>query len=32
MDMTEVSRLMDDAEMKVTIQQRVAALALPQSK
>jgi IS1 family transposase len=32
MDMTEVARLMDDAEMKVTIQKRMAALALPQSK
>jgi IS1 family transposase len=31
MDMTEVARLMDDAEMRVTIQQRIAALALPQS-
>jgi IS1 family transposase len=32
MDMTEVARSMDDAEMKVTIQKRMAALALPQSK
>jgi IS1 family transposase len=31
MDMTEVARLMDDAEMKVTIQKRMAAFALPQS-
>jgi hypothetical protein len=31
MDMTEVARLIDDAEMRATIQQRTAALALPQS-
>jgi IS1 family transposase len=31
-DMSDVARLIDDAEMRVTIQQRVAALALPQSK
>jgi hypothetical protein len=31
MDMTEVARLIDDAEMQATIQQRTAALALPQS-
>jgi hypothetical protein len=31
MDIVEVTRLIDDAEMRVTIQQRVAALALPPS-
>jgi hypothetical protein len=31
MDMTEVARLIDDAEMRVTIQQRATLLALPQS-
>jgi IS1 family transposase len=32
MDMADVARLIDDAQMRVTIQQRVASLALPQSK
>jgi hypothetical protein len=31
MDMADVARLIDDAEMQATIQQRAAALALPQS-
>jgi len=31
MDMTEVARLIDDAEMRATIQQRAALFALPQS-
>jgi hypothetical protein len=31
MDMSDVARLIDDAEMRATIQQRAAALALPQS-
>jgi len=31
MDMTEVARLIDHAEMRATIQQRGALLALPQS-
>jgi hypothetical protein len=31
MDMTEVARLIDDAQMRVTIQQRAAMLSLPQS-
>jgi hypothetical protein len=31
MDMLDVARLIDDAEMRATIQQRAAALALPQS-
>jgi IS1 family transposase len=31
MDLVDVTRLIDDAEMRVTIQQRVAALALPPS-
>jgi IS1 family transposase len=31
MDMADVARLIDDAEMRATIQQRAAALALPQS-
>jgi hypothetical protein len=31
MDMSEVARLIDDAEMRATIQKRMAALALPQS-
>jgi IS1 family transposase len=31
MDMTDVARLIDDAEMRTTIQQRAALLALPQS-
>jgi len=29
MDMADVARLIDDAEMPAMIQQRVAALALP---
>jgi IS1 family transposase len=32
LDMADVARLIDDAQMRVTIQQRVTALALPQSK
>jgi hypothetical protein len=32
MDMGDVARLIDDAEMRATVQKRVAALALPQSK
>ncbi len=31
MEMQDVARLIDDAEMRVTVQKRVAALALPQS-
>ena len=31
MDLVDVTRLIDDAEMRLTIQQRVAALALPPS-
>ena len=31
MDMTDIARMIDDAEMRATIQKRVAALALPQS-
>jgi hypothetical protein len=31
MEMSEVARLIDDAEMRAIIQKRVAALALPQS-
>ncbi len=31
MDMTEIARLIDDAEMRATIQERAALLALPQS-
>ena len=31
MDMTEVARLIDDAEMRATIQQRAALFSLPQS-
>jgi hypothetical protein len=31
MDMAEVARLIDDAEMRATIQQRAALFALPQS-
>jgi hypothetical protein len=31
MDMSHVARLIDDAEMRATIQQRAALLALPQS-
>jgi hypothetical protein len=31
MDMTEVARLIDDDEMRATIQKRAALLALPQS-
>jgi hypothetical protein len=30
-EMTDVARLIDDAEMRATVQKRVAALALPQS-
>jgi hypothetical protein len=29
--LTEVARLIDDAEMRATIQKRMVALALPQS-
>src|SRR5438128_4181376 len=32
MEMADIVALLDDAEMKATIQKRVAALALPQSK
>ena len=31
MDMADVARLIDDAEMRAIVQKRVAALALPQS-
>jgi hypothetical protein len=31
MDLVDVTRLIDDVEMRLTIQQRVAALALPPS-
>jgi hypothetical protein len=31
MDMSEVARLIDDAEMRATVQKRVAALTLSQS-
>src|ERR1700730_1608506 len=31
MEMTDVAQLIDDAEMRATVQKRVAALALPQS-
>jgi IS1 family transposase len=31
MEMTDVARLIDDVEMRATVQKRVAALALPQS-
>jgi hypothetical protein len=31
MEMEDVARLIDDAEMRATVQKRVAALALPQS-
>ncbi len=32
MEMADSAALIDDAEMKATIQKRVAALTLPQSK
>jgi hypothetical protein len=31
MEMTEIARLIDDEEMRATVQKRMAALALPQS-